>query len=335
MSYTPARPGRSSRGFTLVELLVVIGIIALLLSILLPSLQKARSSAIKVKCAAALREIGNCAQLYASDFKQYLNPLRVTMEGSANNPGYDISGFYYSSFGNVAGVRTTIDPYWHDFLSPYSSAAKHGVQSTSDSEAGNARESILWGCPAYEGYESTTLGGVNRIQTGYGWNPFPTYSATNPTNRTSGYPNGFNAYGPHASASDPDKESTWIAIGPSGKVRSGIWPKTVTFSNPSGRAFAADGQFWLLEALAPPQDGDIPPQKINTNVATYSSGVSGQTLFDWYRHGDYPEVEVPGDSGYFKNTDKGVSYNILYADGHVEGTNDRSDSYKSIRQTFP
>ena len=65
-----------ARAFTLVELLVVIAIIALLVSILLPVLAKAKEQAMISVCASQLKQIGLALNMYADDNDQWTPPLR-------------------------------------------------------------------------------------------------------------------------------------------------------------------------------------------------------------------------------------------------------------------
>ncbi len=76
MRCTVGKSLRRQVGFTLIELLVVISIISLLISILLPSLSRARSQAKGVHCVARLKEFGNALAAYENTSRGVLPPAR-------------------------------------------------------------------------------------------------------------------------------------------------------------------------------------------------------------------------------------------------------------------
>jgi prepilin-type processing-associated H-X9-DG protein/prepilin-type N-terminal cleavage/methylation domain-containing protein len=91
---TPALPRSSGRGsksaFSLIELLVVIGIIALLLSILLPTVSKARQEAARIQCLSNLRQMAAAAQHYAIANKTYpASHYSVTIASGTYNYDWD------------------------------------------------------------------------------------------------------------------------------------------------------------------------------------------------------------------------------------------------------
>ena len=90
------RPGRRSStdsGFTLVELLVVITIIALLIALLVPALGKARHLALRIECASNLRTLGEACLVYADRFGGQEPPGANQTDIPGNWPFGGLDGF--------------------------------------------------------------------------------------------------------------------------------------------------------------------------------------------------------------------------------------------------
>jgi prepilin-type N-terminal cleavage/methylation domain-containing protein/prepilin-type processing-associated H-X9-DG protein len=79
---------KTKTGFTLVELLVVIGIIAVLIAILLPALQRARESARQVQCMSNLRQVGYAFFMYTGENKGWFPNV-----GVFGGPGATVLGW--------------------------------------------------------------------------------------------------------------------------------------------------------------------------------------------------------------------------------------------------
>ena len=268
------------KGFTLVELLVVIGIIALLIALLLPAISRARQSAQNLKCAANLRNLGELLVLHANDHRGYL-PLAGNIV-----PGTDLNGLddsqslgdglkeRYVYYENTPGqYRVTALPA---ALSPY--IAKQSVRDDSwqnveaDIGTGPIQDAFL--CPSDENT-------INRTYDARQWIHNYAGGGANET-----YLTGWSSYGFNSEVFG------WTDAGVNGTTgHSRARGKISTIPHPSETMLMCDTgaalEIWLLG-----------PQLSLGDVYLGTGGTVGSDVFDLKRH-------------------RG-RMNILFVDGHVD-----------------
>lgn len=297
-----SRFSRRCSGFTLVELLVVIGIIAVLISVLLPALTAARRQATALKCVAALREIGNAVQMYSIEYKGYAPPCRLMVSTAAR---YNVGDHNY-------GGTSSDYLFWQSFLAKYVTKTKVGMGGTTAEERTQGRSNIFWGCPQWGGYETASYnGGYYPYLTGYGWNPYPEYTASTGSS--------------HSSIITPGSGGNWTNVSAASR-----WYKLKDYTQPSQRCLVADSLFWLAESDYSRTDGTFPGLKLVKNAGAIKA--TNGTDIDWFRHGKYPGM---ASTDYFQETGGKVAFNILYADGHAATSSDKAEAYRSMVMRFP
>jgi len=120
------------RAFTLVELLVVIGIIAVLIGVLLPALSKARKQAAGVACMSNMRQLGTALVMFTQEHRGYLPKGWFNSRPIATPNGQDVQASDYST-ADSWGYRYPMYG-WDYVLLGYVKKAKQTFQCPADPE---------------------------------------------------------------------------------------------------------------------------------------------------------------------------------------------------------
>jgi prepilin-type processing-associated H-X9-DG protein len=325
--------------FTLVELLVVIGIIAVLISVLLPVLGSARKAAASVKCASNLRQCALALRLYIEENHGYIIPIRCGgggLSASGDQPQaiattlgkpFTLNGFSFGAASDIPGVQTHDAAWWMNFLAPYiAKTAKGGSADNTSLTSGAAKNAVFW-CPSWEGYQENLPGSdVNRQATGFAMNYMLNASTTVPTLLSPSAICPFQGWcfanlKTTAGDNSPDPTTT------------GKWYKINQVTRQAERAFLGDSYYYFLKAPTMPSpavasDSDLPGQP---TLSVNGTVTAGQSTYDYYRHGSYPRA----NGATFESKGGKISYNILYFDGHVAKAVTRGEGIVSLRMRWP
>ena len=308
-------------GFTLVELLVVIGIIALLISILLPALNKARAAANTTKCLANLRGLGQAMQLYVNGSKGWI-------PGAGNTSGRYL---YDSAYVATAVTATTIPPgmpiEYADFISPLAQAMNIKFQNMDDPSAGKRyieqANNKFFQCPSNDSALAiVNITDATAVAAALG--PIPVISYTS-------------ALGFLLTTSSPTAGVTGVTRISSGTgwpvYPGGYGPNIAKVGASATKIFVADGAKYTFKGS--PQEYGLDPRPITSA----SSGNQGKYT-DWggwtiTMTGSYDQwhASTAGNvdgrlasfrHGVTKNGGKAGSYkmNAVFYDGHCETIDD-------------
>ena len=237
---------RRSKGFTLVELLVVVGIIALLVTILMPTLTRARELAKQAICGANLNTIGKGIHIYLAEFDRF--PLvadfgdcgELPSSSTTNDDIYDTSG--NSNIGTGA-----MQNFWP-------------IIKTGTSEK-------TFECPSDGGWQERKVssGSLNK----YGWidNQNYSYGLHKP------YDNDENTAGENKAPLTSQPQGNFVLMADKGNGMSVYWTSNADYNKPLNHK---DDGFNCLTFQATVKFHKI---TVDTTAADSDAGISGDDIY--------------------------------------------------------